>query len=50
VKSRKAGRQPDGCACVNFVAIPQLPHPEATAIELHFPQENTALRDAGMGT
>jgi hypothetical protein len=34
----------------NITAVPQLLHPETTALKWHFPQENAALDNAGKGT
>ncbi|MGD0901306.1 MAG: hypothetical protein ABR924_00065 [Terracidiphilus sp.] len=31
-------------------AVPQLLHPETTALKCHFPQENATLLNAGKGT
>ncbi|MGD0903535.1 MAG: hypothetical protein ABR924_11405 [Terracidiphilus sp.] len=31
-------------------AVPQLLHPETTALKWHFPQENATLLNAGKGT
>jgi hypothetical protein len=35
--------------CASVTAVPQLLHPEPTAIKWHFSQENATLLDAGKG-
>jgi hypothetical protein len=35
---------------IQATAVPQLLHPETTALKWHFPQENATLLNAGKGT
>jgi hypothetical protein len=38
------------CPGDRLPAVPQLLHPETTALKWHFPQENATLLNAGKGT